>query len=134
MEKNQKKKNDKVVCLVALNGNGEILLVQKQNVWILPGGIQTAEESDLECLTRNLSEQLPCVRADKPVFFGAFFGQSAFGGYNLDAVTYHAKILGEILPGENFSARWFNNEELEEVKLSEITHKVVDSLREQKRL
>ncbi|MDD3301792.1 MAG: NUDIX hydrolase [Patescibacteria group bacterium] len=133
MEKNQKKENSKAVCLVALRAN-KVLLIQKQNVWILPGGIQTAEESDLECLTRNLSEQLPCVRAGKSKFFGGFFGQSAFGDHSLEAVTYYAEISGEILPGENLSARWFDYEELKKTALSKITQKVVNSLRKEKRL
>ncbi len=132
MEKKSEKKN-KAVCLVALKSE-KILLIKKQNFWILPGGHPEEKEEDLKCLERNLTEQLPCLRLGKPVFFGGFFGKSAFDSYNLEAVAYQAEIFGEIVPGENFSSSWFDNEELEEIVLSEITHKVVTSLRRQKRL
>ena len=132
MEKKSEKEN-KAICLIALE-NEKILLIKKQNFWILPGGHPEEKEENLKCLERNLAEQLPCLRIVDPTFFGGFFGKSAFDSYRLEALTYKAKISGEIVPGENFSSHWFNNEELEKAMLSEITHKVITSLREQKRL
>ena len=129
----QETMDGKVVCLIALKNN-KLLLIKKQNVWILPGGNQVEGEDEIKCLERNLVEQLPCLKLNGPNFFGGFFGKSAFGDYNLEALAYRSEISGEAISGENFSSGWFSSEELDGIKISEITKKAVSSLRDEKRL
>jgi len=42
----------------AIIEDGKILLVRKRQSWILPGGKPEPKESDIECLCREVSEEL----------------------------------------------------------------------------
>lgn len=139
MEKKSEKK-DKAVCLVAVK-NQKILLIKKENVWILPGGHpENSAETDLDCLKRHLDEQLPCVKIDELRLFGGFFGESAFkdiqskSHYQLEAAAYQGEISGEIVSNGTNESHWFDNSGLDQANLSEITRKVVKALRKSNRL
>ena len=43
----------------AIVSNGRIIVVKKGDVWILPGGKPDGNETDQQCLTRELGEELP---------------------------------------------------------------------------
>jgi ADP-ribose pyrophosphatase YjhB (NUDIX family) len=44
--------------------DGKILLVRKRQTWILPGGKPGINESDLECLCREIREELSGTQLD----------------------------------------------------------------------
>ena len=48
----------RVINAAIINANTEIFLVQKGSLWILPGGKPQEHESDLDCLIREIGEEL----------------------------------------------------------------------------
>ena len=111
--------------------DGNLLLVRKKNSWILPGGKTEADESDLQCLSRELGEELSGTKIYNEKFYGSFKGRTPHRGDVLEARVYFADINGElrgVRNGDSISesawARDFAN-----YNLSDITSKIVDSLK-----
>jgi len=118
----------KAICVVVIE-NGCILLVQKHKTWILPGGKPEVGESDIQCLTREVGEELPNLRLQNLKYFGAFTGITPHKNDELCAEVYLANSDGEITTAAEINtAKWVN--EPEEYNLSDITQKIVHSLRQ----
>jgi 8-oxo-dGTP diphosphatase len=116
----------KAICVVVIE-NGCILLVQKHETWILPGGKPEDGESDIQCLIREVSEELPSLRLQNPKYIGAFTGITPHKNDELCAEVYIANSDGEITTAAEINAaKWVN--EPEEYNLSDITRKIVLSL------
>jgi 8-oxo-dGTP pyrophosphatase MutT (NUDIX family) len=117
----------KAVSVVIIK-NGQILLVLKQVTWILPGGKPEAEEEDVDCLLREVGEELPGISLSNLRYFDSFTGVTPHKGDELRAEIYSADAEGDITPSaEISSAEWTNTPEA--YKLSDITRKIVLSLR-----
>ena len=71
--------------------NWEILLVRKNQTWILPGGKPEENESDLECLQREIKEELG-VNPIVENFYGSFIGKTPHKGDFLEAEVYFGRI------------------------------------------
>ncbi len=109
--------------------NGCILLVQKHKTWILPGGKPEVGESNMQCLLREAGEELPKLRLQNLKYFGAFSGITPHKNDGLCAEVYIANSDGEITTAAEINeAKWVN--EPEEYNLSDITQKIVLSLRQ----
>lgn len=114
---------------VAIIKNGCILLVRKKKAWILPGGKPEAGESDVQCLFREVKEELPQLDLQNLRYFSVFVGITPHKGDELCAEVYLAKADGEITPSAEVNkAKWVKNPE--EYNLSDITRKIVLSLRQ----
>ena len=88
-------------------------------------------ESALECLSREINEELPGTVLDKESIqhYKIFRGISPHKGDLIENDVYFAKIKGTKLgyPGKEISeARWIKN--LETYNLSDVTFKVINSL------
>lgn len=114
--------------------DGKILLVRKRQSWILPGGKPQPNEPDLECLCREVKEELSGTQLDNIQYYGEFEGITPHKKDILKTRVYLADIKGKI---------YKPNMEIEEYKwikdankynLSDITSKIVDSLRKDKLL
>lgn len=122
----------KAVCAVIIR-NGQILLVKKRETWILPGGKPEIGESDIQCLLREISEELSMLSLQNMKYFGAFSGLTPHKGDELIAEVYFADASGEATPNAEIkAAEW--TDEPEQYKLSDITQKIVHSLRQNGRL
>ena len=62
------------VVNAAIIQDGKILMVRKNQVWIFPGGKMEPGESDLEILTREVSEELSGTKLKNEQFFTSIEG------------------------------------------------------------
>lgn len=106
-----------------------ILLVRKKQSWILPGGKPKSNELDLECLCREVGEELSGTEIDNIRYYGEFEGITPHKGDVLKARVYFADIKGQLRqPAAEIAAyEWISD--TSKYNLSDITSKIVDSLR-----
>lgn len=79
----------------AIIDDGKILLVRKKQIWILPGGKPELGESDIECLCREVSEELSGTQLDNIRYYGEFEGVATNKGDILKAKRFILRILKE---------------------------------------
>jgi 8-oxo-dGTP diphosphatase len=88
---------DKVGLLTI--GDGKILLCRKKSghpLLILPGGKREAGESSLECLARELREELGDVTAVAPELVGVYAHEAAGAAGKIVRIElYRAELAGE---------------------------------------
>lgn len=122
----------KAVCVVIIENN-RILLVKKNETWILPGGKPKESESDIDCLLRECKEELPKLNFLIKKYLNVFSGITPHKKDELSAEVYLASSNGNITPHAEISkAEWTSKPE--EYNLSDITKKIVTFLREKKYL
>ena len=84
------------VISAAIIHDNRILLVRKKQTWILPGGKPDGEESDIECLEREiLKEELPDERLGKLTiskFYDSFTGKTPHTGDIAKVFVYVHKL------------------------------------------
>ena len=114
------------ICLAAFQDN-EILLVRKKASWILPGGKPEIGEKEMECLKREIREEL---NANAVIFgfYGSFIGITPHKRDMLEARVYFGELIGEINPSMEISEAKFVDNPYE-YNLSDITRKIMDSLK-----
>lgn len=118
----------KAICVVIIK-NGSILLVQKQKTWILPGGKPKNGESDIQCLVREVGEELPKLMLQNLKYFGVFTGITPHKNDKLSAEVYFADSNREITTAAEINmAKW--TDKPEKYNLSNITQKIILSLRQ----
>ncbi len=115
------------ICAAVVRYN-KILLVQKKTSWILPGGKPEPGEGPLECLYREIDEELPGTKIIEPRYYNNFIGKTPHTGDQLEARVYLAKIDGE--PGkptrEIRSREWVRLPT--DYSLSDLTNKILNGL------
>ena len=114
----------------AIIENGKILLVRKNQSWILPGGKPEQGESDIECMCREVQEELSGTLLKNMLYYSSFEGITPHSGEMLRAEVYFADIAGNLgkPSAEIQEARWMS--EIHEYNLSDITSKIVNSLQQ----
>lgn len=107
-----------------------ILLVQKNETWILPGGKPEEGEEDSACLGREFGEELSGTQLENLSYYGEFEGRTPHTGDVLAAKVYFADIKGELgRPSSEIKARrWFRGNEVDGV--SDITSKIIEALKD----
>ncbi len=107
----------------------KILLVKKKQTWIFPGGKPEINESDIECLCREVREELSGTQLDNIRYYNEFEGITPHTGDVLKAKVYFADIRGELLPpsGEISAYEWVSD--TSQHIISDITLKALRSLR-----
>ena len=113
----------------AIIDNGKILLVRKRQTWILPGGKPESSESDIECLCREISEELPDIKLDNIRYYGEFEGITPHKNDTLRTRVYFADIGGNLCKAGAEISEYSWIKDTNEYNLSDITLKIVDSLR-----
>lgn len=103
---------DKVGLLAARNG--KILLCRKKSgtsLLILPGGKRDPGEFDLDCLRRELAEEITGVRYSDFTFAGVYEAPAAGDESRIVRVTlYQAEITGEPQPAAELAELvWFDS-------------------------
>lgn len=104
--------------------NGQILLVRKGDSWILPGGKPEENESDLECLLREIKEELPKAQVKVLSFFSTIEGTTPYRGDTLQCKVYIADITGELTPDAEISEITWTADPFYP-NLSEITRSII---------
>lgn len=120
------------ICAAVISEKKEILLVKKKQVWILPGGKLEPDESDLECLCREVSEEIPGTILKDFRFYNEFEGNTPHSKTLIKARIYFANLKPYVngnlkRPAAEISAVEYAGN-LEQYNLSDITRKIVDSL------
>ena len=98
----------RIVAAVALNGQGETLLVRKRGTtaFMQPGGKLAGEESLLDALERELMEELGCGLERKSCHrLGSFRAPAANEpGFTVEAELFSATLVGEPRPSGEIDA------------------------------
>jgi 8-oxo-dGTP diphosphatase len=86
---------------------------KQQKVFSLPGGVMNPGETELECLQRELKEEINCEMKN-PVHFQTFEGRTHDNAQSLRVTCYLVELQGEIKPAN----------EIEEHKWIDKNHKL----------
>lgn len=115
---------------VVIIRDGKILLVQKNKTWILPGGKPEPRESDLECLSREISQELPLAEIEVEDFYNSFTGIAPHKKDEIEVKVYFGVLKNSLIsPGAEISKSLFTKN-FEEYNVSDVTKKIIDSLRQ----
>ncbi len=109
---------------------GKVLLVRKNETWILPGGQLEKGESDIACLCREFKEELPSVKIEDITYYNSFIGRTPHKKDILKTEVYCVDISEGIgkPAGEINGAEWVGD--FSNYNVSDITKKVIKSLKE----
>ncbi|MCK5043629.1 NUDIX domain-containing protein [Candidatus Pacearchaeota archaeon] len=112
----------------------KILLVRKNDIWILPGGKPHEKESDIECLCREFGEELSGLKIEDIRYYDCFEGRTPCTKDMLKVETYFCEISEGIgKPSQEISGvEWVKN--FSDYNISNVTKKVINSLKENKYL
>jgi 8-oxo-dGTP diphosphatase len=112
----------------AIINDGKILLVKKNETWILPGGKPEGNESEIECLCREVRQELSGTELSNINYYHDFEGITPNKKDILKAKVYFADIKGALgQPSAEISeCKWIDYPY--KYNLSEITSKIIDSL------
>jgi 8-oxo-dGTP diphosphatase len=125
------------INLIVTDQYRELLLLQKRDVWILPGGKPEGNETDQECLERELREELPNFRwsfADAR-YWRTFTGITPHSHREIVVRTYllepGSTYVGNVggYGAEITDTKWLSPAPYRQVPLSDITLKIVNALR-----
>lgn len=107
-----------------------VLLVKKQEYWILPGGKPNDGESDRECLCREVSEELSGTQIGDIRYYQKFKGKSPHKGDIIIARVYFAYLKGELKkPSSEISdAKFFSINNY--CNVSELTSLIIENLKQ----
>jgi ADP-ribose pyrophosphatase YjhB (NUDIX family) len=112
--------------------NKKILLVKKKETWILPGGKKELNEDNIQCLKREINEELSNTKLKNIKYYKEFFGTSPHNKNKIRAITYFSDIDGKLnnIRKEDTVSKlnWTNN--FSKYKISNITMKIIKSLQE----
>ena len=110
--------------------NEKILLVKKKDTWILPGGKPEPKESLLECLCREVKEELSETELKNLRFRGTSGGITSHTKENLFNWVYFADINGKLnSPSEEIEAyKWISKQDIKKYNISDVTSRVINSL------
>jgi len=115
------------IC-AAIIKKGKVLVVRKKQVWILPGGKPNSGESDIECLCREIREELSGIELENFRFYNRFEGITPYKGDLLQARVYFAdtKVNNYTPSAEIDDVGWVNR--IGQYNFSDITKKIIKSL------
>lgn len=118
----------------AIIQNRRLLLVRKKDHWILPGGKPEPNESDLECLCREVKEELSGTQLERINYYGTFDGKTPHTGDILLARVYFADIKGELISTSAEIVDYAWARDISKYNLSDITAKIMFALKKEEYL
>lgn len=104
----------------------QILLVKKENLWILPGGKIKKGKDDFESLERKIGEELN-TKVFIGNFYKTFFRANLFGRNFLEVKTYFSSLIKNMTSSEEIgNIKFVSNPH--ECPVSYITKEIISSL------
>lgn len=117
----------KAVNVVVIKDN-KLLAVRKNLTWILPVGKPEKDESNKNCLAREINEEIPGTEIEILNYLGKIIGQTPHKKDTLYAEIYLGKLIGELgKPSKEISEVKFVSP-YDNYNFSNITQRIVDSL------
>ena len=115
---------------LAVIENKKMLLVKKNETWILPGGKPDyPEESDENVLFREFNEELPKTKIKILDYYKSFTGITPHKGDELETKVYFGEVSNLGKPSSEINDVKYIND-FYNYTLSNITIKIVKSLKE----
>ena len=113
---------------------GQLLIVEKKNIWILPGGKPKLGENDFSCLRREVAEELSGTKIVVGNYYKFFKGITPHKKDELVAKVYFASLDGLLGNPSNEinSFAWMRYDEKSRYALSLITSDIVEALHSDK--
>lgn len=117
-------------------GKQKLLLIRKKNIWILPGGRLENGESDSDCLFRRLEEEFSVSKQKIRIytFYKSFTSRAPFSNTILEAKVYFGRLGSGFIKPNNEIKNIAFVKDFENYKISKLTNKIIDSLKEDKYL
>jgi len=120
------------ISLIVLTSEG-LLLTKKKETWMLPGRKPLDGETDYDCLFREINEELVLSKEQISIgnYYKTFVGKTPHKGDLLENIVYFGILKGLIKPSnEILEAKYVKD--FKNYKLSEITNRIVESLKQDK--
>lgn len=126
-----KKIIDKIAWILISDNRVLSVLSMNKNVYYLPGGKREPNESDHECLKREILEELSVEIDDRTIKYFNTFKAQADGhqkSVSVNMVCYFSSFSGELKPSNEIEKfGWISYNEKD--KLSKVSQKVIDQLK-----
>lgn len=107
----------------------KILLIYKNNYWVLPGCKLLKKENEKNCLLRECYKDFPLTKIYIHKKYKSFVVKNLNKNTLLLARVYLGKVEGIISPSSKISDYGrFSKEEVLKINISEITKKIIISL------
>jgi len=108
----------------------KLLVVKKNDYWILPGGKLESSEMDKECLIREIEEELPGTKLIIKDYYKTFEGITPNSKKPLESKCYFCEIKGEIgnPAHEIISKSFVNSSCINKYLFSKTTEKIIFDL------
>lgn len=99
---------------------------KKVTQYLMPGG-QLEEDSDEECLVREIKEELDCEVDRKSLqYIAAYTAEAAYPGREVMIRLYQGKVIGQAKPSAEIGAlHWIGREDANNDKVSPIIKKFI---------
>ena len=123
-------KNGKKLIYGLVKSRGKILFVEdKKGIWSLPEGRLTHGESEIECLTRTISEQFPEVTVAEVEFYREFRKRNPDGKTPSHAIVYNVELERgvEIIQEREKGILLTRRTALRDYRMSPITRKIIET-------
>lgn len=118
----------KVITAIIIESNKILMAKKETGIWTFPGGIMESGESELECLSREVAEELSETQIKNPIFYHSQKGISPTHKLPIEVRTYLAEISGKLgLPSnEIIDRKYFDVSE--QIKCSPISYDIIQNL------
>ena len=99
---------------------------KKVTQYLMPGG-QLEEDSDEECLVREIKEELDCEVDKKSLeYIAEYVAEAAYPGRDVMIRLYRGNIIGQAKPSSEIGAlHWISKEDANNDKVSPIIKKLI---------
>ncbi|MBD2815855.1 NUDIX domain-containing protein [Xenorhabdus sp. Flor] len=109
-------------CAAIIINNKKLLVVKKHktSMYISPGGKIEKNETQIECLIREIQEEIG-VTFTNPTHFSIDYAKSAFEGESMEINSWLIDIIGEPFPcSEIIDLKWITSKEAEKIQIGSV--------------
>ncbi len=121
-----------VIDGISINSNKEILLVKKGDKWILPWGKLDWDETELDCLKREITEELNNLQISLQInHYKNFTWITPTSKTPILCKTYFIELLDEVLitpSAEIIEAKY--TKDFDSLVLSDVTRDIITTLQQ----
>ncbi|WP_237387718.1 NUDIX hydrolase [Xenorhabdus sp. Sc-CR9] len=109
-------------CAAIIINNKKLLVVRKHktSIYISPGGKIEGNETQIECLNREIQEEIG-VTFINPIHFSIDYSKSIFEGELIEINSWFIDIIGDPFPcSEIIDLKWITSKEEEKIQIGSI--------------